>query len=70
MAKRQQQQGIGSPGVKVGGGIGPALNPISLTRPERMPHGNYLDPHVAAEQIGHPSAKWAGVELDPIRPRK
>ena len=31
---------------------------------------NYLDPAVALKETDHPSAKWAGIELQPIKPRE
>ena len=45
--KRRKQQGIGSPGVKVGGGIGPALNPIGMG--QTGPGTKYIDGTVAFE---------------------
>ena len=66
--KAQRSASSGAPGIT--NGIGVALNPIGLQQVHKMPYGNFLDPTVALEQVPHPSAKWAGVELDPIRPRR
>ena len=67
MAKQKQRKAIsGAPGIKTGGAIGPALNPLSLSQRGGV---NYLDPNVALQEIEHPSAKWAGVELQPCKAR-
>ena len=59
-----------SPSVKRGGKLGsPALNPIGLQQANQMPYGNYLDPNQALQEVEHPSAKWAGVELQQCKPR-
>ena len=58
--------GSGAPGISNGMG-GPALNPIGLSQRGGV---NYLDPSVALQEIEHPSAKWAGVELQPCKPRQ
>jgi hypothetical protein len=72
MARRRQQQQVssGAPGVvnKTAAGA-PALNPLGLQQANRMPYGNYLDPTVALQEIDHPSTRWAGLELQPIKPR-
>lgn len=68
-SKVQRSASSGAPGIRNGMG-GPALNPIGINTPGRMPHGNFLDPNVALKEIDHPSAKWAGIELQPIKPRK
>jgi hypothetical protein len=67
MARKQRKASSGAPGLKIGGTIGPALNPLGLS--QRGGH-NYLDPSVAMQEIEHPSAKWAGIELMPCRPRE
>jgi hypothetical protein len=68
MARRKQSRSAssGAPGISNGMG-GPALNPIGLS--QRGGH-NYLDPNVALQEIEHPSAKWAGIELQPCKPRE
>ena len=68
MAKQKQPRSAssGAPGIKTGGAIGPSLNPLSLSQRGGV---NYLDPNVALQEIEHPSAKWAGVELQPCKPR-
>ena len=70
MARKRTTASSGAPGIKTGGAIGPSLNPIGLQQANQMPYGNYLDPNVALQEIEHPSAKWAGVELMPCRPRE
>jgi len=70
MARKQRKASSGAPGLKIGGTIGPALNPIGLQQANRMPYGNYLDATVAMQEIEHPSAKWAGIELMPCKPRE
>ena len=67
MAKRKTRASSGAP--RVSNGIGPALNPLSINAPGRMPYGNYLDPTAALQEIEHPSSRWAGLELQPVRPR-
>ena len=71
MARRKQSRSAssGAPGISNGMG-GPALNPIGLQQANRMPYGNYLDATVAMQEIEHPSAKWAGIELQPCKPRE
>jgi len=70
---RRKQQGIGSPGVKVGGGIGPALNPIGMG--QTGPGQRYLDPTVAADNYISPWEKfWTNQKAvarfsRPVRPR-
>ena len=68
MARRKQPRSAssGAPGISNGMG-GPALNPIGLSQRGGV---NYLDPSVALQEIEHPSAKWAGVELQPCKPRQ
>ena len=68
MARRKQPRSAssGAPGFSNGMG-GPALNPIGLSQRGGI---NYLDPSVALQEIEHPSAKWAGVELQPCKPRQ
>ena len=68
MARRKQPRSAssGAPGFSNGMG-GPALNPIGLSQRGGV---NYLDPNVALQEIEHPSAKWAGVELQPCKPRQ
>jgi hypothetical protein len=69
MARRKQARASsGAPGIT--NGIGPALNPLGINQPGRFKHGHYLDPHQALLEIEHPSARWAGFELKPIRPRQ
>ena len=67
MARRKQPRSAssGAPGISNGMG-GPALNPLGLSQRGGV---NYLDPSVALQEIEHPSAKWAGVELHPCKPR-
>ena len=67
MARRKQPRSAssGAPGFSNGMG-GPPLNPIGLSQRGGV---NYLDPSVALQEIEHPSAKWAGVELQPCKPR-
>ena len=67
MARRKQPRSAssGAPGISNGIG-GPALNPIGLSQRGGV---NYLDPSVALQEIEHPSAKWAGVELQQCKPR-
>ena len=67
MARRKQPRSAssGAPGISNGMG-GPALNPLGLSQRGGV---NYLDPSVALQEIEHPSAKWAGVELQPCKPR-
>jgi hypothetical protein len=67
MARRKQPRSAssGAPGFSNGMG-GPALNPLGLSQRGGV---NYLDPSVALQEIEHPSAKWAGVELQPCKPR-
>ena len=67
MASRKQPRSAssGAPGISNGMG-GPALNPLGLSQRGGV---NYLDPSVALQEIEHPSAKWAGVELQPCKPR-
>ena len=67
MARRKQPRSAssGAPGFSNGMG-GPALNPIGLSQRGGV---NYLDGSVALQEIEHPSAKWAGVELQPCKPR-
>ena len=67
MARKRQASSSAPPGLKIGGTIGPALNPLGLS--QRGGH-NYLDPSVAMQEIEHPSAKWAGIELMPCKPRE
>jgi hypothetical protein len=70
MARRKQRTATsassGAPGLvsKTSAGA-PALNPLSLQGGNR-----YLDPTAALQEIEHPSAQWAGVELQPIKPRR
>ena len=68
MARRKQSRSAssGAPGVVNGMG-GPALNPIGLSQRGGV---NYLDPTVAMQEIEHPSARWAGIELQPCKPRQ
>jgi hypothetical protein len=68
MARRKQTRSAssGAPGISNGMG-GPALNPIGLSQRGGV---NYLDPSVALQEIEHPSAKWAGIELQPCKPRQ
>ena len=71
MARRKQPiASSGAPGIQNGPGIGTALNPLGLQQEHKMPYGNFLDPTVALEQVPHPSAKWAGFELQPCKPRE
>jgi hypothetical protein len=42
----------------------PALNPTALQDGNR-----YLDPTVALREAEHPSSRWAGLELQPVKPR-
>ena len=67
MARRKQPRSAssGAPGIRNGMG-GPALNPLGLSQRGGV---NYLDPSVALQEIEHPSAKWAGVELQQCKPR-
>ena len=67
MARRKQPRSAssGAPGISNGMG-GPALNPLGLSQRGGV---NYLDPSVALQEIEHPSAKWAGVELQQCKPR-
>ena len=68
MARRNQPRSAssGAPGISNGMG-GPALNPLGLSQRGGV---NYLDPSVALQEIEHPSAKWAGIELQPCKPRQ
>ena len=68
MARRKQPRSAssGAPGFSNGMG-GPALNPIGLSQRGGV---NYLDPSVALQEIEHPSARWAGIELQPCKPRQ
>ena len=67
MARRKQPRSAssGAPGISNGMG-GPALNPLGLSQRGGV---NYLDPSVALQEIEHPSAKWAGVELQQCKQR-
>ena len=64
---RKRQASSSAPGLKIGGTIGPSLNPIGLSQRGGV---NYLDPTVAMQEIEHPSARWAGIELQPCKPRQ
>jgi len=59
MARRKQQRASsGAPGLKTGGSIGPALNPIGLQ--QTGPGQRYLDATVALEEHKTPWQKfWA-----------
>ena len=50
---------------------GPSLNPTGMVNanPSLRKH-NYLDPTVALKEIDHPSAAWAGIDLQPVKPRE
>ena len=67
MARRKQPRSAssGAPGISNGMGGAP-LNPLGISQRGGV---NYLDPSVALQEIEHPSAKWAGVELQPCKPR-
>ena len=67
MARKRTTASSGAPGIKTGGAIGPSLNPIGLSQRGGV---NYLDGSVALQEVEHPSAKWAGVELQPCKPRQ
>jgi hypothetical protein len=69
MARKRKQPvaSSGAPGIT--NGIGVALNPIGLQQAGAMPYGNFLDPNVALKEVPHPSSLWAGVELQPCKPR-
>jgi hypothetical protein len=70
MARKAQQQRhpiSGAPGVRPG--VGASLNPLSVAN-RAGSAGLVLDPTVAAAQVDHPSTRWAGLELLPIRPRE
>ena len=71
MARKQRQAiaSSGAPGIQNGPGIGTSLNPLGLQQTNPMPYGNYLDPTVALKEVPHPSAKWAGVDLQACKPR-
>jgi hypothetical protein len=52
MARRQRQASSGAPGIKTGGTIGPALNPLTIK-------GGYIDGTVAAADYVSPwKAFW------------
>ena len=59
MARKRPQQ------VTAPTSFGTSLTPLAVTQGR----AEYLDPTVAAEQIPHPSARWAGIELQPVKPR-
>ena len=67
MTRRKQPRSAssGAPGISNGMG-GPALNPLGLSQRGGV---NYLDESVALQEIEHPSAKWAGVELQQCKSR-
>ena len=67
MTRRKQPRSAssGAPGISNGMG-GPALNPLGLSQRGGV---NYLDESVALQEIEHPSAKWAGVELQKCKSR-
>jgi hypothetical protein len=74
MARRKQTRASsGAPGVS--NGMGPALNPLGINQPGRMPRGHYLDPTVALEEWESELEIWfkdpARVEAfgQPVRPR-
>ena len=74
MAKRKisRHPTSGAPGIGVKRSAGaPALNPTGMANanPSLRKH-NYLDPTVALKEIDHPSAAWAGVDLQPVKPRE
>ena len=74
MAKRKVQRDprSGAPGIGVKRSAGaPALNPTGMANanPSLRKH-NYLDPTVALKEIDHPSVQWAGVDLQPVKPRE
>ncbi|KZR92376.1 hypothetical protein MITS9509_01363 [Synechococcus sp. MIT S9509] len=46
----------------------PDASPTTMSR--GMKYGNYLDGNVALQEIDHPSVQWAGIELQPVRPRE
>lgn len=62
--KAQRHSPSGAPGIKAG--MGPALNPTTYQQRGKY---NYLDPTAALGEVPHPSAEWADVELQPIKPR-
>jgi len=68
--KRHPVSGAPGIGVKKSAGA-PALNPTGMANanPSLRKH-NYLDPTVALKEIDHPSAAWAGIDLQPVKPRE
>ena len=65
MARRKQSRSASSGAPGMSNGIGKSLSPLSLQGGNR-----YLDPTVALGKVPHPSAMWAGVELQPCKPRQ
>lgn len=68
MSRRTQRRASsGAPGLTNAAPGRAALNPLSLAA-KAGKNGLYLDP--TAANIPHPSARWAGMELQPIKPRE